>query len=262
MAQGRETTFSPPIVLAADMALFLDVDGTLLDIAPTPAAVRVPDDLGATLGRIAERLGGALAIVSGRPIAMLDRLFPDLACAAAGQHGAELRLPSGATELLGGVAPLPDRIADGLDGLARRWPAILVEPKGFSIALHYRAAPELEPELEAALEELLAPDRAVVALKRGKFVFELAPRHVDKGKAVERLMALPPFVGRRPVFIGDDVTDEDGFAAVTRLGGIALRVGAGGEGRYDGRFEDPTELRAWLTATIASGPRDARGGRP
>lgn len=260
MARNREARISPPIVLAADMALFLDVDGTLLDIAPTPDAVRVPADLGAILGQIARRLGGALAIVSGRSIATLDRLFPNLVTAMAGQHGAELRLPLGVVERLGAVEPLPEPLLAGLAALARRWPEILVEPKGVTVALHYRSVPELERELEIALERLVAPHREDVGLKRGKFVLEIAPRQVDKGKAVERLMTLPPFAGRRPVFIGDDVTDEDGFAAVLRLGGRAIRVGAVGDERYDGRFENPAALRDWLGATAASTPGGGAGG--
>jgi len=259
MAQARQAGISPPIVLAADMALFLDVDGTLLDIAATPEAVRVPDNLRADLGKVARRLGGALAIVSGRSIATLDRLFPELGGAAAGQHGAELRLPSGESERLDAVEPLPERILAGLDAVARRWPAILIEPKGLSVALHYRAAPELGRDLAVALEALVAPDLASVALKRGKFVLEIAPRQADKGKAVDRLMRLRPFVGRMPVFIGDDVTDEDGFAAVARLGGIALQVGPEAGGRYDGRFETPAALRAWIAAAAAD-PRTGRGG--
>lgn len=255
MAPNREAEVSPPILLAADIALFLDVDGTLLDIAPTPDAVRVPEDLGATLGRIARRLDGALAVVSGRSIATLDRLFPNLVTAMAGQHGAELRLPLGVVERMTGVGSLPEPLLADLGVLARRWPEILVEPKGVTVALHYRSVPELERELEHALELLVAPHRAAIGLKRGKFVLEIAPRQVDKGKVVERLMTLPPFAGRRPVFIGDDVTDEDGFAAVRRLGGRAIRVGAG-EGDHDSRFEEPAALRDWLGAAAAASGGD------
>lgn len=258
MVQGREVGILPPIVLAADMALFLDVDGTLLDIAATPEAVRVPDTLRADLRKVARRLDGALALVSGRSIAALDRLFPALSCAAAGQHGAELRLPSGEREQLKAIEPLPERVLNGIEAVARRWPAILIERKGLSIALHYRAVPELGPDLAAALEALIAPDLASVALKRGKFVLEIAPRHTDKGKAVDRLMSLRPFIGRKPVFIGDDLTDEDGFAAVIRLGGIALQVGPESDGRYDGCFETPAALRAWIAAAAAD-PRAGRG---
>lgn len=245
-----------PIGLAFDdrLALFLDVDGTLLDIAARPDAVTVPPDLVEVLRRLASRLDGALALVSGRSIAVLDRLFPRLGGALAGQHGAELRARDGPHETAAGTIALPEAIVAAVRTLGDRDPGIVIETKGLTMAVHYRPAPERGAELEAALRAILEPSDAPVALRRGKFVFEIAPEAIDKGRAVEHFMRRPPFAGRRPVFIGDDVTDEDGFAAVARMGGLAIRVGDGGEGRYDHRIESAAAVRAWLRAAAKAEP--------
>lgn len=208
------------------LALFLDVDGTLVPIAADPASVRADPALPSLLGGAAKRLGGALGIVSGREIESIDRLTGGAVHYLAGSHGAEFRLGPGQPVLRPG--PLPDLagLAAEIARLAATWPALLIEPKRAGIAVHYRQAPHLAPELRDHLESLLAQRaQADLALLQGDHVLELrSPAH-NKGAAVRRLMAAPPFHGRRPFFIGDDVTDEDGFAAAIELGGTAIIVG-------------------------------------
>lgn len=210
----------------SSLALFLDIDGTLVPIAPTPAEVRPSPDLPRLLARAAADLDNALAIVSGREVTSIDQVTHAVVPYAAGSHGAEFRLGIGQPILRPG--PQPD-IA-GLESavLARmgEWPGLLIEPKRAGLAVHYRKAPDLGPlvhaELAALLSQRAQPD---LALLQGDHVVEVrSPAH-NKGEAVRRIMAEPAFHGRRPVFIGDDVTDEDGFVAVQELGGMAVIVG-------------------------------------
>lgn len=210
----------------SSLALFLDIDGTLVPIAPTPAEVRPSPELPRLLARAAADLDNALAIVSGREVTSIDQVTHAVVPYAAGSHGAEFRLGVGQPILRPG--PQPD-IA-GLESavLARmgEWPGLLIEPKRAGLAVHYRKAPDLGPlvhaELAALLSQRAQPD---LALLQGDHVVEVrSPAH-NKGEAVRRIMAEPAFHGRRPVFIGDDVTDEDGFVAVQELGGMAVIVG-------------------------------------
>lgn len=210
----------------ATLALFLDVDGTLVPIAANPAAVVADPALPALLGGAAERLGGALALVSGREIASIDQLTGGAIGYLAGSHGAEFRLGAGQPVLRPGPAPdLAGLVAD-ITRRTERWPAILIEPKRAGIAVHYRLAPHLADELRAMLHALLeSGGRSDLALLQGDHVLEIrSPAH-NKGEALRRLMAETPFRGRRPIFIGDDVTDEDGFAVAIELGGTAIIVG-------------------------------------
>jgi trehalose 6-phosphate phosphatase len=210
----------------SSLALFLDIDGTLVPIAPTPAEVRPSPELPRLLARAAADLDNALAIVSGREVTSIDQVTHAVVPYAAGSHGAEFRLGVGQPILRPG--PQPD-IA-GLESavLARmgEWPGLLIEPKRAGLAVHYRKAPDLgslvHAELAALLSQRAQPD---LALLQGDHVVEVrSPAH-NKGEAVRRIMAEPAFHGRRPVFIGDDVTDEDGFVAVQELGGMAVIVG-------------------------------------
>ncbi len=240
------------------LALFLDVDGTLLDISQRPEDVVVPDGLGAMLESAWRALDGAMALVSGRSIADLDRLFDPLRLPAAGQHGAELRL-----EPRGEVVAMPARPIDAplraaMAGLAREHPGVELEDKGMTLALHYRSAPGAGPSLARAVSALLAVEGQGLALCRGKMVFELRDARFTKSSAVEAFLRRPPFAGRLPVFIGDDITDEDGFAAVERHGGIAMPVGEArrGEslnGHRRSTFAGPADVREWL-ATLAPAP--------
>lgn len=226
----------------ADWALFLDIDGTLLDLAPTPTEVVVPATLPALLDSLTGQLDGALALVSGRTLDTIDTLFPG-GRDAAGSHGAEWRLggQTGRTAIAGG-AGLFDRVAGEAAGLA----GILVERKGLAMALHFRNAPEQEKALRGIVRRALGADHPTLALLEGKGVLELVPRGSSKGEAIHRAMGQPPFAGRRPVFIGDDVTDESGFAAVNSLRGLSVHVGpaAATQARY--RIPNPGAVRLWL----------------
>jgi trehalose 6-phosphate phosphatase len=228
------------------IALFLDVDGTLLDLAPRPDAVEVPVALISALVSTADRLDGALALISGRRIGDLDRLFAPLRLPAAGVHGAELRLsPDGAEECL--TWALPERAWHELVQLLDRFPGTLAENKRASFTVHYRLANLAESELAVALTQLIArfPEQKI-ELMTGEKVFEIKLAGFSKGEAVERFMARPPFASRLPVFIADDpVVDRTGFEAALALGGMSYSVGAQLSG-LTGSFPSPGAVRAWL----------------
>lgn len=208
------------------LALFLDIDGTLVPIAPTPAEVRPSPDLPRLLSRAAAELGDALAIVSGREVTSIDQVTRGVVPYAAGSHGAEFRLGLGQPVLRPGPQPDIAGLESAVIECMGDWEGILIEPKRAGLAVHYRKAPELgnrvREELEAMLARRAQPD---LALLQGDHVVEVrSPAH-NKGEAVRRIMAETPFRGRRPIFIGDDVTDEDGFLVVQELGGTAIIVG-------------------------------------
>lgn len=228
----------PPI--QPEWALFLDVDGTLLDIAPTPDSVVVPPDLVAALERVQRRLDGALILVSGRPIAQLDALFAPLRLPTAGEHGAEWRAGSAITA----ETPITPALREAVAAMATDFADVLVEPKRMGIALHYRAAPHLGPQLGQRLNAIMA-SHGNAELLAGHMVWEVRPRGVNKGVAVRRFMETR-FAGRMPVFVGDDRTDADGFQAATELGGLALPVGDLHVVRWGRAFADPGAVRAWL----------------
>lgn len=231
----------------AAWALFLDFDGTLVDIAMTPDAVVVSPWLRPILAECATAFDGAVAIVSGRPIAALDALLDPLMLPAAGLHGLELRMPNGTVERPGRpAAGIADLRAQFL-ALVREDPRLVIEDKGSSLALHFRRAPERERELGERVAGAAARHGGH-SVMHGKMVLEVRPPHADKGTAVTRFLETPPFAGRTPVFAGDDVTDEDGFAAVNRLGGISVKVGAG-QSEASWRVPDVASLHDWL-ATV------------
>ncbi|HTP85057.1 MAG TPA: trehalose-phosphatase [Alphaproteobacteria bacterium] len=227
-------------------ALFLDIDGTLLDLAPTPDAVVVPPGLLRVLEDVSEVLDGAAAFVSGRPIEWIDRLFRPLSWPAAGQHGAEIRLtrhdPIQSTVEVPDLSKLRARTA----AIAAATPGVLVEDKSFGVALHYRNAPERGPELRESLEGLLRELKSDLQLLRGKMVFEIKAVSAWKERAVEIFMELEPFRGRVPVVIGDDTTDEGAFRAAQRRGGHAIQVGPGGSSIASFFIPNPTGVREWL----------------
>ncbi len=237
----------PPLP-QSDWALFLDIDGTLLDIAETPEAVVVPAALRDHLRLAAAALDGALALVSGRALDSVDRLFDPLRLPAAGQHGSEWRPTPQAMIRPVAVRPLPDDLHDIAAQLAALHPGILVERKSHALAVHYRHAPELGPDLGARLAAALE-GRDGLMLMPGRQVWEIKDAGQSKGTAVELFLQQQPFVGRRPVFIGDDRTDEDGFRAVERAGGFALPVGPlsrSWPSRHG--FADAHAVRGWLAA--------------
>lgn len=211
----------------SDWALFLDFDGTLVEIAEHPDAVRVPDHLPGLLQRLVQRLNGAVAIVSGRDLAGLDRLLNGALPAMAGVHGLERRDDQGRIyRPVDCTAGFADARA-ALQRFVDTHPGTLLEDKGNALTLHFRGAPGLAAEAESLLQTQCQALGEDFHLQRGKQVLELKPAAHHKGTVVETFMTEPPFAGRRPVFLGDDVTDEDAFSAVNRLGGHSIRVGHG-----------------------------------
>ncbi|MBV9076839.1 MAG: trehalose-phosphatase [Methylobacteriaceae bacterium] len=242
-------TFRGEAAEPSPFALFLDFDGTLVEIAPSPDAVTVPRDLPAILARLRGRLGGALAIVSGRPIVDLDRYLPELD--ASGLHGLERRA--------GGVMDRPDLpdLAPEIARLRERFasvPGALVEDKGIGVAVHWRRAPEAEAEARAAIFELAQRLGPPYRVQDGKAVCELVAGAAHKGDGIRALMREPPYRGRRPIFAGDDRTDEAGFAAVRELGGVGVKVGAGPTGaahRVASVADLAKILAAWAVGGVA-----------
>jgi trehalose 6-phosphate phosphatase len=224
---------------------FLDVDGTLIDLAETPDGARSPKGLTELLRSLHDRSGGAVAVVSGRSLADLDRLLLGAPVAAAGLHGIERRDPKGrVTGVAATTAPVAV-VAAELEAHAARHPGLLVERKGPALALHYRRRPALAGfagRLANSALRRLGPD---YRLQRGKRVLELRPRGADKGDVVRDFLTLPPFRGTHPVFIGDDLTDEAGFVEVERQGGMSIKVGPGrSAARW--RLPDAAAVRGWL----------------
>jgi trehalose 6-phosphate phosphatase len=244
----------PPSALAREAALFLDVDGTLLEIALRPELVDVPPALPPLLDRLASERDSALALVSGRPLADLDRLFRPWHGAAAGVHGAERRRADGSLVMhadspadLAAAAAL-DRLRPVLSDAVRRMPGILLEDKGKSLALHYRAVPERGPEILGLGQACVREADDCLRLIVGKMVVELQPRFYGKDGAIAAFMAEPPFRGRVPVFLGDDTTDEDGFAEINRMGGVSIRIGGPGPAPTEAVYALPSVGAAleWL----------------
>lgn len=244
--RNSRTIPSPDSIDVTHTALLLDVDGTLLDLASTPDGVVVPRPLASTLRDLLAQSGGAVALVSGRTIATLDRLFGPLAMPAIGGHGAEMRLSSDGPVTKRRPAPLGARLRRQLHALAGIDPRLLVEDKLHSVAVHYRLVLEREDLLKREVEAIVAADHASeVESLFGKAVIEVKPKHFNKGTAVAELMTCEPFAGRTPLFIGDDTTDEAVFAILPELGGYGFSVGREMAGA-DGVFESPQAVRAWL----------------
>ena len=228
---------SPDTGPIADAALFLDFDGTLVEIAPRPDAVQVQPGLPRLLQRLATGLNGALAIVSGRPLRDLDHFLP-VPIAKVGDHGATLRpvpgQPSESPDLPGAPGAWRERAAT----LLERFPGTLIEDKEHGFVVHYRLAPAAGPEAKALLDELVAEAPGAFTLLEARMAWEVRPLGASKGTAVRSLMNRVPFAGRRPVFIGDDVTDEEGMAVAREFGGLGLRL--------QDAFGEPEALRDWL----------------
>ncbi|MCK6382977.1 MAG: trehalose-phosphatase [Rhodocyclaceae bacterium] len=234
-------------------AFFFDIDGTLLEIAETPSDVRVDAGLVAMIRRLHECTCGAVALISGRRVADVDALFPGLRLPIAGQHGMERRDAAGGCH---------DHDPEGVD-----WPwlkalvkgalggieGLMIEDKGLTLAVHYRQNPAQEGRVAEALRRIVADAGAAVSLQPGKCVLEVKPSGRDKGTAIAEFMSEAPFRDRRPVFVGDDVTDEYGFRMVNDLGGVSIKVGAG-ESAARWRLGNVTAVRAWLEGILASAP--------
>ncbi len=235
-----------------EFGLFLDVDGTLIDIAPNPDAVVVPQSLIRDLEIAERRFEGALALVSGRTIKDLDRLFSPLRLKASGVHGAEFRFDSGQDSSVAASPVLPSDAWADLVELLRGFPGTLAENKAFSFAVHYRSTPASRPALKRALDAFVKARRdQSIRILPGHFVFELKRPGFNKGVAIERFLEQDAFKGRRPIFVGDDVTDWPGFDTVRARNGLAYSVGYLAPGAT-GTFRDPAAVRNWLTAMIDS----------
>ena len=229
-----------------EIGLFLDVDGTLLDLAPHPDAVAVPVGLIHALAAAERRLAGALALISGRTIAALDRLFAPLKLRASGVHGAEIRCGRNGAGRMPRERRMPPRAWPELVRLLDRFPGTFAEDKGAGFAVHYRMASCSAEELGAALAGLVAAfASSELELVGGNLVFEIRRPGFDKGTAIETFMTKAPFFERRPVFIADDPMDRAGFDAALAHGGLAYSVGRELPG-LSGCFSEPAAVRAWL----------------
>lgn len=252
-APGRRTPVRrEPPSLRAECALFLDIDGTLLDLAATPDRVTVDQAISALLPALAYSLGGATALITGRTIADADHLFRGLGWPIAGQHGAERRGSDGVLHSHGAGPQGYAWIHDQLLRLVERHDGLWLEDKGATLALHYRQAPGLASYVHRTVRAMVATSGAAGAewrLQPGKGIVEIKPAGRDKGAAILDFMAEPAFSGRLPVFVGDDLTDEFGFSAVTMLGGWAVKVGPGLT-HAQFRLRDVNAVRRWLAALL------------
>lgn len=247
MPARRDPHRPRPPAPADDWALFLDVDGCLLEFADSPDAVTVPAALPATLAALAQRLGGAVALVSGRSLASIDRLFAPLQLPASGLHGMEHR--STTRQVAAPAAPAAlDAIRDEALQIALAFPGALVEDKGPALGLHWRAAPQAASALRSFAEVAL-PRLPGYCLQHGDHVVELRPAECDKGSAILALLEETPFRGRVPVFVGDDLTDESGFAVVNAHGGLSILVGGREPSAAHFGLRDPGAVNDWLAAT-------------
>jgi trehalose 6-phosphate phosphatase len=231
-------------------ALFLDADGTLLEIAARPDEVAAAPGLVETLGRVHELLAGATAFVSGRRIADLDNIFKPLALPAAGVHGLERRRADDSCVRYE-TAAFMNTIRRHLEESLADRPGLLLEDKGLTVAVHYRRAPELEHHVRDLARTLVAGHEREIRLLEGRMVVEFQPLLADKGRAIAEFMGEPPFRGRRPVFLGDDVTDEDAFMAVNRLGGTTVLVGPTRATAARRRLPDVASVHRWLRSAVA-----------
>jgi trehalose 6-phosphate phosphatase len=239
---------SPPPP-ALDWCLFLDVDGTLVELTDTPSQTRTDPEIISLLREAAERLGGAVALVSGRRIGTLDELFAPLRLPAAGLHGVERRKADGSTQGASFVDSQLDPARAAIKALVDSHPGTLFEDKDRTIAVHFRLAPQSEQIVRAAIIEIAKPLGSNYHIQAGKMMFEIKPRGFSKATAIQAFMKESPFSGRRPVFVGDDLTDQDGFAMVEAHGGISVGVGDLVHAQY--YFPDVAAVRMWLRQIAA-----------
>src|SRR6201998_1444822 len=230
----------------SETAILLDIDGTLLELKPTPREVFVPEGLPATLNGLREKTSGAMALVSGRSLNDIDLIFAPDQFPAVGGHGAEMRLQPESEAVAAHAPPLDKELKRRLATIAKLSPGILLEDKGYSLALHYRLAPPAETAICEAVSLIRADlPNAPIEVLPGKCVCEIKHAGFTKATGVRELMTHAPFRGRLPVFIGDDVTDESVFAIMPDFGGLAFSVGRRAQG-VAGHFDEPRDVRAWL----------------
>lgn len=240
----------PPLPAAATRwALFLDVDGTLLNFVDDPAAVRISPSLLQLLRDLHSVLDGALALVSGRALDDLDRIFLPVRWASAGLHGLELRHADGSSRRITAAEGQHAHLLREARSLTARFQGVQVEDKQVAVALHCRRAPNQWPALRDAATALLA-QLPGYEMQPGDHVIELKPAGMDKGRAVAQLMQQPPFAGRQPVYLGDDLTDEHGFATVNTHNGISVRIGQREPSQARFTLPDPAATAVWLTSVL------------
>jgi trehalose 6-phosphate phosphatase len=230
----------------SESAILLDIDGTLVDLAPTPREVWVAPGLAKTLNRLLKRTSGALALVSGRSLNDIDLIFAPEQFPAVGGHGAEMRLSTDSEAVASHAPPMDRELKLRLAAIAKLSPGILLEDKGYSLALHYRLAPHAEKAIYEAVSLIRADlPNAPIEVLPGKCVCEIKHSGFNKATGVRELMTHEPFKGRYPIFIGDDVTDEAVFGIMPDLGGLAFSVGRRAQG-VAGHFDEPRDVREWL----------------
>ncbi len=235
-----------PPPLTPDVALFLDFDGTLVEIAPSPNAVKVPPGLEALLAQVAWHLNGAVAVITGRPIEAIDKHLKGSVRAVAGIHGAERRTALGHIIQAEIPSSALDPAREKLSVFCRSHRGVHAEDKGISIALHYRNAPALGPKCRAIIDDCAATSHGQLERLDGNMVVELKPASARKAVAMSAYMNEPPFAGRRPVFVGDDLTDESAFMAVSQTNGYGVIVGARTPTAASSRLASVAALHAWL----------------
>jgi trehalose 6-phosphate phosphatase len=241
--------------------LFLDLDGTLIDLAPTPFAAASPSGLSSLIAQLTKNLEGALAILSGRTIAGIDQLLHPLHPLAAGVHGGEIRDREG--DVARPAAPLlPASFVNAVKDLSICEPGVLIEAKGMAIAVHYRLAQHRGPEILRHLRELLRSSSAQLDIRPGKMVFEIVPKNISKGGALTTFMNLPAFAGREPIMIGDDATDLDAFSAAEGFGGKGLRVAGEFFMQEEADFSGTAAVRHWLAELAEQILAKQAGGDP
>lgn len=227
-------------------AIFLDIDGTLLEMAPSPESVRVPSGLGQLLRRLYDGLGGALALLTGRQLEEADRLLAPLRLPGSGVHGAQMRWRDGGP--IETCSPeLPTELVAQLMALEGKMPGVRSEAKGPGFAVHYRVVPHVQADLEAELRRLLVDYASNVVLSRGRKIYEIIPIGATKGTALVSFCTQAAFAGRKPVMIGDDVGDEPAFAAASRLGGVGLRVSGEHFGADAANLSGPADVYRLLS---------------
>jgi trehalose 6-phosphate phosphatase len=232
-----------------EWCVFLDVDGTLIELTDSPLVAFADQELKVLLGTVAERLGGAVALVSGRSIQYLDALFNPLRLPAAGLHGVARRSASGVMHGASFINTELDRVRPAMRALVAAHPGTSVEDKGQTIAVHFRKAPQHESGVRESLAAIIKPMNNDYRVQEGNMVFEFMPRGFSKGAAIKMFMQEPPFSGRRPVFVGDDLTDQGGFQSVEEQGGISIAVGDRVRGQF--RLDGPAAVRRWLQGVAA-----------
>lgn len=238
-------------------AFFLDLDGTLVEIARSPRAVHIPSELPALIADLHAAAQGALALVSGRPIADVDRILAMPQIPVAGQHGVERRDARGRLHRHSVDERALAELRRQFPAWRRRYPKLLIEDKGLSIALHFRAAPALEDAIHRLADDALAAMASRdFQVQPGKMVVEIKPAGRDKGSTVDEYMGEAPFAGRLPVFVGDDATDEFGFRRVNARGGVSIKVGEG-DTVATRRLENVDAVHRWLRGVLAGGAEAA-----